>query len=58
VSLRRAGQGTNLALLTLLASAVVTGGLAFAIGGDWAFVALAAHGAAGLGILRWRRGSR
>lgn len=49
--LRRAGRGTNLALLGLLASAVATGGLAFATGGDWAFVALAAHGAAGLGII-------
>lgn len=35
----------------LLASALVTGALAFGIGGDWAFVAVAIHGAAGLGIL-------
>ena len=62
----RAGRGTNLALLVLLASALVTGALAFASGGRWAFAALAAHGAAGLGIvllLPWkaaisRRGMR
>jgi len=47
----RAGRGTNLALLVLLASALVTGALAFASGGRWAFAALAAHGAAGLGIV-------
>jgi hypothetical protein len=35
----------------LLASALVTGALAFASGGRWAFAALAAHGAAGLGIV-------
>lgn len=51
MSLRRAGRGTNLALLVLLASAVVTGALAFATGGDWAFAVVAIHGAAGLGIL-------
>jgi hypothetical protein len=47
----RAGRRTNLALLVLLASAVLTGALAFANGGRWAFAALAAHGAAGLGIV-------
>jgi hypothetical protein len=47
----RAGRGTNLALLVLLIGALVTGGLAFAIGGAWAFWALAAHGAVGLGLV-------
>jgi hypothetical protein len=47
----RAGRGTNLALLVLLAGALVTGGLAFAIGGGWAFWALAAHGAVGLALV-------
>ena len=47
----RAGRGTNLALLALLGSALGTGALAFANGGRWAFAALAAHGAAGLGIV-------
>ena len=51
MDLRRAGRRTNLALLVLLASVLLTGALAFAIGGDWAFVAVAIHGAAGLGIL-------
>jgi DMSO/TMAO reductase YedYZ molybdopterin-dependent catalytic subunit len=35
----------------LVGGAVLTGALAFAIGGRWAFAALAAHGAAGLGIV-------
>lgn len=47
----RAGRGTNLALLALLIGALVTGGLAFAIGGAWAFWALAAHGAIGLALV-------
>jgi len=47
----RAGRGTNLALLALLAAALVTGGVAFAIGGSWASWALAAHGAAGLALV-------
>ena len=47
----RAGRGTNLALLVLLAGALVTGALAFAIGGAWAFWALAAHGAVGLALV-------
>ncbi len=47
----RAGRRTNLALLVLLAGALVTGGIAFAIGGGWAFWALVAHGATGLGLI-------
>jgi Oxidoreductase molybdopterin binding domain len=47
----RAGRGTNLALLVLVVAALVTGGLAFAIGGEWAFWALAAHGAVGLALV-------
>ena len=47
----RAGRGTNLALLALLAGALLTGGVAFAIGGSWAFWALAAHGAVGLALV-------
>jgi Oxidoreductase molybdopterin binding domain len=47
----RAGRGTNLALLALLVGALVTGGLAFAIGGGWAFPALAAHAAVGLALV-------
>jgi hypothetical protein len=47
----RAGRGTNLALLVLLIGALVTGGLTFAIGGAWAFWALAAHGAVGLALV-------
>jgi DMSO/TMAO reductase YedYZ molybdopterin-dependent catalytic subunit len=35
----------------LLCGALLTGALAFANGGRWAFAALAAHGAAGLGIV-------
>ena len=48
---RMAGRRTNLALLVLLAGALVTGGLAYAIGTGWARWAVVAHGAAGLGIL-------
>lgn len=47
----RAGRGTNLALLALVAIALLTVALAFAIGTGWARWALVAHGAAGLGIL-------
>ena len=47
----RAGRRTNLALLVLLGSALGTGALAFANGGQWEFAELAAHGAAGLGIV-------
>lgn len=46
-----AGRRTNLALLLLLAAALATGGLAFALGTGWARWAVAAHGALGLGIL-------
>jgi hypothetical protein len=47
----RAGRGTNLALLGLVALALMTGATAFAIGGGWAWWAVVAHGAAGLGIV-------
>lgn len=47
----RAGRGTNLALLVLLIGAFVTGGIAFAVGGAWAFRALAAHGAVALALV-------
>ena len=46
----RAGRRTNLALLLLLAVAVVTGALAFAIGGSWVPWAVITHGVAGLGF--------
>lgn len=46
-----AGRRTNLALLLLLALALATGGLAFAVGSGWAQWAVVAHGAAALGIL-------
>lgn len=48
---RRAGRATNLALLVLVVVALSTGALAFAIGSGWAWWALVAHGAAGLGIV-------
>lgn len=66
------GRGTNLALLALLAVALATGGLAFALGTALVRVPVVAHGAAGLGLLllvpwksaivrrglrRWRPGS-
>src|SRR5919108_96645 len=44
---RRRGRRTNLALLLLLSAAIVTGGLAFAIGGDWVRWAVVTHGLAG-----------
>lgn len=47
----RAGRGTNLALLVVILLAVATGALAFAIGGGWAWWAVATHGAAGLAIV-------
>jgi DMSO/TMAO reductase YedYZ molybdopterin-dependent catalytic subunit len=47
----RAGRRTNVALLALLAGAVVTGALSFAIGGSWVRWAVVAHGVAGLGIV-------
>jgi DMSO/TMAO reductase YedYZ molybdopterin-dependent catalytic subunit len=46
-----AGRRTNLALLVLLALALATGGLAFALGSGWARWAVVAHGAAALGIV-------
>lgn len=46
-----AGRRTNLALLTLLAAALATGGLAYAIGTGWSRWAVVGHGTAGLGIL-------
>jgi DMSO/TMAO reductase YedYZ molybdopterin-dependent catalytic subunit len=46
-----AGRRTNLALLALLAAALATGGLAYAIGTGWSRWAVVAHGTAGLGIL-------
>jgi hypothetical protein len=48
---RRRGRRTNLALLLLLSAAIVTGGLAFAIGGDWVRWAVVTHGIAGVGIV-------
>ena len=47
----RAGRRTNLALLLLLVAAVVTGSLAFAIGGSWVPWAVVTHGVAGLGLV-------
>lgn len=47
----RAGRRTNLALLLLLAAAVLTGCLAFAIGGSWVPWAVVTHGVAGLGLV-------
>jgi DMSO/TMAO reductase YedYZ molybdopterin-dependent catalytic subunit len=46
-----AGRRTNLALLALLALALATGGLAFAVGTAWVAPAMVAHGAAALGIV-------
>jgi DMSO/TMAO reductase YedYZ molybdopterin-dependent catalytic subunit len=46
-----AGRRTNLALLALLALALATGGLAFALGTGWARWAVVAHGAVALGIV-------
>ncbi len=46
-----AGRRTNLALLLLLAAALLTGALAYAIGSGWARVAVIAHGLLGLGIV-------
>lgn len=47
----RAGRRTNLALLVVIALAIATGALAFAIGSGWAWWAVAVHGAAGLAIV-------
>ncbi|HEX6263033.1 MAG TPA: molybdopterin-dependent oxidoreductase [Actinomycetota bacterium] len=46
-----AGRRTNLALLALLALALATGGLAFAIGTTWNRWIVLAHGVAGLALL-------
>lgn len=46
-----AGRQTNLALLALLAGALATGSLAYAIGTGWSQWAVIAHGVVGLGIL-------
>jgi DMSO/TMAO reductase YedYZ molybdopterin-dependent catalytic subunit len=46
-----AGRRTNLALLGLLAAALLTGTLAYAIGSGWAGPVVIAHGVVGLGIL-------
>ena len=46
-----AGRRTNLALLVLLAAAILTGALAYAIGSGWGRVAVIAHGVVGLGLL-------
>lgn len=46
-----AGRRTNLALLLLLALALATGGLAYAIGTAWNRWVVIAHGVVGLGLL-------
>jgi DMSO/TMAO reductase YedYZ molybdopterin-dependent catalytic subunit len=46
-----AGRGTNLALLALLAMALATGALSFALGSALVRVPAVAHGAVGLGLL-------
>jgi DMSO/TMAO reductase YedYZ molybdopterin-dependent catalytic subunit len=46
-----AGRRTNLALLLLLAVAVETGALAFALGSGWARWAVVGHGVAAIGIV-------
>jgi hypothetical protein len=46
-----AGRRTNLALLVLLAAALASGFLAFALGSGWNRWAVVAHGAVALGIL-------
>lgn len=48
---RRAGRGTNLGLLVLLAWALASGGLAFAVGLGWGRWIVLAHGVLGLGLL-------
>ena len=48
---RMAGRRTNLALLALLAMALGTGALAYAIGTGWSRWPVVAHGTVGLGIL-------
>ncbi len=46
-----AGRRTNLALLVLLAGALATGPLSFALGSGWARWAVVAHGVLALGIV-------
>jgi DMSO/TMAO reductase YedYZ molybdopterin-dependent catalytic subunit len=46
-----AGRRTNLALLALLAGAVITGALAYALGSGGAAAAVVTHGVLGLGIV-------
>src|SRR5919202_430801 len=46
-----AGRRTNLALLALLAVAIATGALSYAIGTGWVGAVLIAHGVAGLAIV-------
>lgn len=46
-----AGRRTNLGLLVLLAVALATGGLAYALGTSWGRWAVVAHGVAGAGIV-------
>ncbi|MBA3552167.1 MAG: molybdopterin-dependent oxidoreductase [Actinobacteria bacterium] len=46
-----AGRRTNLALLVLLASCLVTGGLAFGLGSGWGAWAVMAHGVLAIGIV-------
>lgn len=46
----RAGRGTNLAVLALLAGALVTGALATAIGSGWSRWPVVAHGVIGLAV--------
>jgi hypothetical protein len=48
---RRAGRSTNLALLAVLALALLTGFLAYAIGSAWGWWVVAAHGVVGLGLV-------
>lgn len=57
-ALRRAGRRTNLALAAVLALALGTGALGFAVGRPWVRWVLVAHGAAGFAILLlapWKR---
>jgi Oxidoreductase molybdopterin binding domain len=46
-----AGRRTNLALFVLLAAALATGALAYALGRPWAGWVVVAHGAVGLGLV-------
>ncbi|MGH2736769.1 MAG: molybdopterin-dependent oxidoreductase [Actinomycetota bacterium] len=46
-----AGRRTNLALSAALATALISGGLAFGVGSSWSRLVVAAHGALGLTVL-------